>query len=1687
MHFSEQIRSLFFPCAEGVRRGRGAVGTGKKLLLLGGFALAFLPSGRAQTTSTYSITSVSPASIPAGAAGATLGLSGTLPDFTQNAYQVCFYTGSGSSAALTPTAVGGVQTITVPASVIQSIDPSTFTAANGYAFPALVSVVPAGQTCDGTFDATLTNSFPVPVVEPTLGAYTGPTSLPQANSAAGVQGAPIAITLSGANFVTGTTVTFGSFGRVTPRTIIPTALTVLVPAAFASSDPNTTASLSVCNGSDASGYFCSTPTTPITLTVNALAQSSGTITATPSPVLTSGQTTLTSTFKQSGYSTNPVGSPSGTVTFVADGQTLAAAKLILDKTAGFTPVTSSLTIPMAATPVIAPASGTYVNSTIANITDATAGAAIYFTTDGSMPTTGSTLYTGPFSITTSETITAIAALSGALNSAAASAAYTITISPPTKLAFQTQPVTTATSTAITPAVQVAVEDADGSVVTSFNGQVTVALSANPGSSTLAGTLTVSAVSGIATFSDLAIGNVATGYVLRATSGDLTSATSNAFDITPNPITVTVQSELVGIGSTLNGTFTLGHPAPAGGLTVTLASSATANVTIAPATVTVAVGHTTGSFTYTGVAAGDSNLTASATNYQTGTTTVTGTAAQVSLGTIPTVAPGQTVSLALSLPMAAPPGGTMVTFTSSDTGIATVTSSVFVPAGASTAATNPQIIGVKIGTTTIVASAPGFRSVSLAVSVTVVSQFNPGSTSINLATTTSTTLNISAPAQAGGLTFTLTSDNPAVATVPTTISMVQGTTSVQVPITGLANGTTTIRADSAGVAEATMSVTVNSNIVIGNSNYSAYHLQSYIDLYLPVTPQSPTTVTVSMPDTTVARISSTATAVGTTSVTFNSITSSYIGRIYTQGVAVGTTTLTIAAPGYTTGSGTLTIYPAGFSFYPYSSSFPTTTYASPTSVRVAAVVLQASTSLPTMLNILTYNLTLAPGVAPVSVPVSNSTPTVGALGLSTYIFNPGDASAASDFTPKAAGSTTLTIGTPTGNFSTPSQSQYQQITATVTSPQIVVGQTQTGENVQTYYDLYLPATPPSGVTVTVTIAAPAVAVVSKDVATAGTNTLSFTNVTSTYIGRLWLQGYAHGSTTLTISAPGYLDGSNTVTVEKTGFSFYPYNYSNFTTTTFSSPTSVRVSTVLLDPTSSNIIGYGYQLNPGLTVTVPLTNSTNATGTIASSVVLHGGDTSQATNFTPVGAGTSTIAIGTTPPAGFTAPSQTQYQSIVATVTAPTISVSNITVGVNLQDYITIYVPQAPPTATTMTVTINGPSLATLSKSNTVAGSTTQTFSITDAGYVYVYVQGQSPGTTTVTASATGYTSGSGTVTVGKSGFSFYGGSGNFTTTTFSGMNQISLRTEVLDPTSLNIVTYGLGLNPGVSVAVPLTDSSPQVGTIGTNLLVFNPGEGIESTTFQPVSAGMATLTIGTPAGFSTPSQSQYLQIVATVTAPQLSVSTITTGLNLQGGINVYVPVTPPGPVDVVVTSNGPAIATLSGSATTVGGTVLTFPGVTSAGYVGTIFVQGQKVGSTTITASAAGYSNGIGTATVYPAGFSFYGGTGDFSTTSTSGPTTITVSTAILNLGTLTIENYGYQLNPGIGAITVPVTSASPTVGTIGANKVVFNAGDSYAQTTFTPLSTGSSMLTIGTPSNVNGAPNGFSTPSQYTTITASVQ
>ncbi|HEY9125494.1 MAG TPA: chitobiase/beta-hexosaminidase C-terminal domain-containing protein, partial [Acidobacteriaceae bacterium] len=80
----------------------------------------------------------------------------------------------------------------------------------------------------------------------------------------------------------------------------------------------------------------------------------------------------------------------------------------------------------AATPTFTPPAGSYSSAQSVTINESTRGAAIYYTTDGTTPTTASKVFSAPISVTATQTIKAIAVAPGYPQSAVASAAYTIT-------------------------------------------------------------------------------------------------------------------------------------------------------------------------------------------------------------------------------------------------------------------------------------------------------------------------------------------------------------------------------------------------------------------------------------------------------------------------------------------------------------------------------------------------------------------------------------------------------------------------------------------------------------------------------------------------------------------------------------------------------------------------------------------------------------------------------------------------------------------------------------------------------------------------------------------------------------------------------------------------------------------------------------------------------------------------------------------------------------------------------------------------------------------------------------------------------------------------------------------------------------------------------------------------------------
>lgn len=82
----------------------------------------------------------------------------------------------------------------------------------------------------------------------------------------------------------------------------------------------------------------------------------------------------------------------------------------------------------AAAPTFSPAAGTYTSAQTVTISDTTSGATIYYTTNGTTPTTSSSVYSGVITVASTETLEAMATATGYSQSAVATAAYTITSS-----------------------------------------------------------------------------------------------------------------------------------------------------------------------------------------------------------------------------------------------------------------------------------------------------------------------------------------------------------------------------------------------------------------------------------------------------------------------------------------------------------------------------------------------------------------------------------------------------------------------------------------------------------------------------------------------------------------------------------------------------------------------------------------------------------------------------------------------------------------------------------------------------------------------------------------------------------------------------------------------------------------------------------------------------------------------------------------------------------------------------------------------------------------------------------------------------------------------------------------------------------------------------------------------------------
>ncbi len=281
-------------------------------------------------------------------------------------------------------------------------------------------------------------------------------------------------------------------------------------------------------------------------------------------------------------------------------------------------LSGAATAPVAASPAFTPVAGAYASAQSVTLTDSTPGAAIYYTLNGSTPTTASTPYTGAFTVSATTKVNAIAVASGYTNSAVASATYTINIAVPTAAT----PAFAPGSGAYASAQSVTLTDSTpgAAIYYTLNGSTpTTASTPYTGAFTVSASTTVNAIA------------VASGYTNSAVAS--ATYTINTGGAVPISVSLTAADKLYGIGTpgtavtgggidgngnAYAGTL-LGTSLTSGGVTYTLSAAGAKSATTA-STITLPAGnYTTLSFLGTGVNGNHLNQVFKVT-YTDGTTT-----------------------------------------------------------------------------------------------------------------------------------------------------------------------------------------------------------------------------------------------------------------------------------------------------------------------------------------------------------------------------------------------------------------------------------------------------------------------------------------------------------------------------------------------------------------------------------------------------------------------------------------------------------------------------------------------------------------------------------------------------------------------------------------------------------------------------------------------------------------------------------------------------------------------------------------------------------------------------------------------------------------------------------------------------------------------------------------------------------
>jgi N-acetylneuraminic acid mutarotase len=477
----------------------------------------------------------------------------TITDSTAGA--IIYFTTDGT----TPTASSTVYTGAISVSTTETIEAIAF--ASGYTSSAVASAA-----------YTINLTAATPIISPAAGTYTSAQS------------------------VTITDATAGATIYYTTNGTTPTASSSVYSGAISVSASETIEAIAVVSGYANSAVASAAYTINLTAATPMISPTAGTYTSVQSVTITDATAGATIYYTTNG--TTPTASSSvysGAIS-VSASETIEAIAVA----SGFSNSAAAsaayiINLPAAATPMISPAAGTYTSAQSVTVTDSTAGATVYYTTNGTTPTASSSVYSGAISVSATETVEAIAVVSGFSNSAVASAAYTINLPAAT-------PVISPAAGTYTSVQSVTITDATAGATVYYttNGTTPTAASAVYGGAiSVSATETVEAIAVAGGFSNSAVASAAytinlpaatpvispaAGTYTSAQSVTITDSTAGAtVYYTTNGTTPTAASAVYGGAISVSASETIEAIAVAGGFSNSAVASAAYTINLPAAT------------------------------------------------------------------------------------------------------------------------------------------------------------------------------------------------------------------------------------------------------------------------------------------------------------------------------------------------------------------------------------------------------------------------------------------------------------------------------------------------------------------------------------------------------------------------------------------------------------------------------------------------------------------------------------------------------------------------------------------------------------------------------------------------------------------------------------------------------------------------------------------------------------------------------------------------------------------------------------------------------------------------------------------------------------------------------------------------------------------------------------------------